>query len=272
MDMQTAMRSGVLSAAIAVFAFGITPRAQQTGVLLETLTWLEAKERLTPDTVVVIPLGAGSKEHGPHLSLANDFIMAEYFKRRVLAAANVVIAPTVNYHFYPAFVNYPGSTTVSANVARDLIVDICRSLAAHGPRRFYILNTGVSTVGPLRASQALLKLEGIEMAFTDIIAVADAVVKGLSEQQAGTHADEIETSIMLYIAPNTVNMSKASKDYPTGTGPLTPTKGAPGRYSPSGISGDATLATRVKGEKVVEATVAGILREIEALRQVRVSR
>jgi creatinine amidohydrolase len=158
---------------------------------------------------------------------------------------------------------------VSANVARDLIVDICRSLAAHGPRRFYVLNTGVSTAGPLRASQALLKLENIEMAFTDIIGVAAAVVKGVTQQEAGTHADEIETSMMLYIAPETVNMAKASKDYPTGTGPLTPTKGAPGRYSPSGIFGDATLATREKGEKVVEATVAGILAEIEALRQRR---
>jgi creatinine amidohydrolase len=258
-----------LVVATVLVAWAAEVRSQQSGVLLESLTWVDAKERLTPDAIVVIPIGAAAKEHGPHLSLANDFLMAEYLKRRVLAASNVVIAPTVNYHFYPAFVNYPGSTTVSANVARDLIVDIVRSLAAHGPRRFYVLNTGVSTVGPLRASQALLKLEGIEMAFTDIIGVAEAVVKGVTQQEAGTHADEIETSMMLYIAPETVNMAKASKDYPTGTGPLTPTKGAPGRYSPSGIFGDATLATRAKGEKVVEATVAGILKEIEALRQIR---
>jgi creatinine amidohydrolase len=242
-------------------------QAQPRGVLLETLTWIEAKERLTADAIVVIPLGAAAKEHGPHLSLANDFLMAEYFKRRVLAAADVVIAPTINYHFYPAFVNYAGSTTVSASVARDYVADICRSIAAHGPKRIYVLNTGVSTVAPLGATQALLKLEGIEMAFTDIIRVAEETVRGVTEQKAGTHADEIETSMMLYIAPETVNMAKASRDYPTGTGPLTPTPDRPGRYSPSGIFGDATLATRAKGEKVVEATVAGILKEIAALRQ-----
>ena len=43
--------------------------------------------------------------------------------------------------------------------------------------------------------------------------------------------------------------------------------GAPGRFSASGVYGDATLATRAKGEKVVEATIAGILAEIEALRR-----
>ena len=62
------------------------------GVLLENLTWVEAKDRLSADTVVVIALGAAAKEHGPHLKLANDWIMAEYFKRRVMERADVVVA------------------------------------------------------------------------------------------------------------------------------------------------------------------------------------
>lgn len=240
------------------------------GVLLESLTWVEAKDRLTRDTVVVIALGAQSKEHGPHLKLANDWIMAEYFKRRVLDLADVVMAPTVNYSYYPAFVNYPGSTSLRQETARDVIVDICRTIAAHGPKRFYVLNTGVSTIGPLRAAEALLALDGITMRFTNILTVAEPVVKSVTEQPQGTHADEIETSMMLYIAPESVDMTKAGKDFPTGTGPLTPEKSPAGRYSPSGIFGDATLATRAKGEKVVEAMVTAILGEIEALRAVRV--
>lgn len=44
--------------------------------------------------------------------------------------------------------------SLSLNTARDMIVDICRSLAHHGPRGIYILNTGVSTLNPLRAAQA----------------------------------------------------------------------------------------------------------------------
>ena len=59
--------------------------APPRGVLLEDLSWLEAEKVLKPETVVVIPLGAQSKEHGPHLKLKNDWLMAEYLKRAVLA-------------------------------------------------------------------------------------------------------------------------------------------------------------------------------------------
>jgi creatinine amidohydrolase len=242
-------------------------QAQQRGVLLENLTWVEAEARLTPATVVVIPLGAAAKEHGPHLKLSNDWLMAEYLKRRVLAAADVVIAPTVNYHFYPAFVEYPGSTSLRLETARDLIVDICRGLAAFGPRRFYVLNTGVSTLRALRPAAELLAAEGILLHFTDILKVAGPAEAEVREQEGGTHADEIETSMMLYIAPETVQMSKAVKEYNPGPGPLTRNPTRAGVYSASGVYGDATLATREKGERIVEATVAGILAEIEALRR-----
>lgn len=241
--------------------------AQPRGVLLEELTWVEAEARLTAETVVVIPLGAAAKEHGPHLRLNNDWLMAEYLKRRVLASADVVIAPTVNYHFYPAFVEYPGSTTLRMETARDLIVDICRSLAAFGPRRFYVLNTGVSTLRALRPAAELLAAEGILLRFTDILKVGGPAEEEVREQEGGTHADEIETSMMLYIAPETVAMSKAVKEYNPGPGPLTRRRNRPGVFSASGVYGDATLATREKGERVVEAMVVGIFAEIEALRR-----
>jgi creatinine amidohydrolase len=237
------------------------------GTLLENLTWIEAKEVLTAESVVVIPLGAAAKEHGPHLRLDNDWRMAEYLKRRVLARADVVVAPTVNYNFYPAFVRYPGSTSLALATARDLIVDICGSLASYGPRRFYVLNTGVSTLKPLAEAETALAAEKILLRYTDPLAAAGLAIKAVSEQREGTHADEIETSMMLYIAPERVDMSKASRDFPLGTGPLTPDKRIAGSYSPSGIYGDATLATRAKGQTVVEALIGGILRDIDALRR-----
>src|ERR1700736_1982263 len=86
--------------------------AKETGILLEELTWQEAEKVLRPDTIIIIPVGAESKEHGPHLKLKNDWLLAEYFKREVLKRANVVVAPTVNYYYYPAFIEYPGSTTL----------------------------------------------------------------------------------------------------------------------------------------------------------------
>jgi creatinine amidohydrolase len=241
--------------------------AQSSGILLEDLTWPEAEKILTPQTIVVIPIGAESKEHGPHLKLKNDFLMAEYLKREVLKRSNVVVAPTVNYHYYPAFVEYPGSTTLRIETARDLLVDICRSLARYGPRRFYALNTGVSTIRALRLSADVLAADGILFRYTDILKVGEAAEKQVKQEEGGTHADEIETSMMLYIAPETVDMKKAVKDYhPSGKGGLTRNPNGEGAYSASGIYGDATLATRQKGEIMINAMLDGIVKEIEALR------
>lgn len=241
-------------------------KSKPKGVLLEDLTWVEAEKLLNEKSIVVIPVGAASKEHGPHLKLKNDLIIAEYLKNRVLAEANVIIAPTVNYNFYPAFLEYPGSTSLRLETARDLIVDICHNFSAHGVRRFYVINTGVSTRKPLKLASDLLTAEGILFEYTDIIKIAEAVEKQIKKQPGGTHADEIETSIMLYIAPESVDMSKAVKDYHPDKGPLTRNPNNPqGTYSATGIWGDPTLATKEKGEKVVEAIVSGILRDIAEL-------
>jgi len=241
--------------------------AQNKGVLLEDLTWQEAEKALTPAAIVVIPIGAESKEHGPHLKLKNDFLMAEYLKREVLRRADVVVAPTVNYHYYPAFGEYPGSTTLRLETARDLMVDICKSLARYGPRKFYALNTGVSTLRALKLSAEVLASDGIRFRYTDIIHVAEAAEKQVKQEEGGTHADEIETSMMLFIAPDTVDMKQAVKDYhPSEKHGLTRNPQGDGAYSASGVYGDATLATRAKGEIMVRATMEGILKEIEALR------
>src|SRR5687767_2532343 len=180
----------LLIATSPIAAIGQTPTK---GILLEDLTWIEAEKVLTKDTVVVIPLGAAAKEHGPHLKLKNDLLIAEYLKKRVLDQSNVVIAPTVNYHFYPAFLEYPGSTSLRLETARDLIVDIVKSLARYGPRRFYVLNTGVSTLRALRPAAELLAKEGILLHYTDILKVLGPVEKAIGKQEGGTHADEIET-------------------------------------------------------------------------------
>jgi creatinine amidohydrolase len=238
------------------------------GVLLAERTWLEAEQLLGPQTVVVIPLGAAAKEHGPHLRLDNDLTLADYFRDRVLAEAEVVIFPTVAYHYYPAFAEYPGSTSLRLETARDLIVDIVRSIAHHGPRRFYVLNTGVSTVAALRPAAEQLAAEGVLLEFTDLLAVAKQAEQAVAEQPGGTHADEIETSMLLYIAPERVDMRKAVADYhPRGErGWLSRDPDTTETYSKTGIWGDPTLATRAKGERVVEAIVAGMLADLEALR------
>jgi creatinine amidohydrolase len=238
------------------------------GVLLQKLTWIEAEQALRPETVVVIPLGAASKEHGPHLLLENDLLLAEYLQKRVLAAADVVVAPTINYSHYPTLVEYPGTTNLRVETARDLVIDICTSLARFGPRRFYVLNTGVSTRIPLKAAEEELAKLGILMRWTNVSEVLAPIVKEVAQQKVGSYADEIETSLMLVSAPETVDMSSAVCDGQErrGSGLTLDPNNMNATYSPSGVFGDATLATREKGERVWEHWVASVLREIEDLR------
>ena len=245
-------------------------------VFLRDLTWLEAEKLMTEDAIVVLPIGAAAKEHGPHLRLDNDERLADGYARLLGEVCDVIIAPTLAYHFYPAFVEYPGSTTLRLETARDLTVDVVRSLAAHGPRRFYALNTGVSTVRALAPAADELAKDGIVFRYTDVLGALRDVESEVSEQEGGTHADEIETSIMLVLAPDRVDMTKAVKDYdPNGKGGLTRKAPAvPGEgptYSPTGTWGDPTLATREKGRRVVEAFVAQVYAEIESLRALPLS-
>jgi uncharacterized protein (TIGR02246 family) len=71
---------------------------------------------------------------------------------------------------------------------------------------------------------------------------------------------------MLFVDPAAVDMRKAVREYGSGAGPLSRDKGAAGTFSASGIVGDPTLATRQKGEAYVEAILAGVLEDIEAIR------
>jgi creatinine amidohydrolase len=238
------------------------------GQRLQDLSWPEAERVLTPDAVVVIPLGAGSKEHGPHLKLGNDLKLAEYLTTRLVDTAPVIVAPAVPYHYYPAFLEYPGSTSLTLDTAREHTVEVARSLARYGPRRFYVLNTGISTERALEPAAAALAADGILLRYTALATRLERAARGIREQAGGTHADEVETSMMLYIDPSSVDMSKAVKDYRPSTGPLrlTRTPGGEGTHSASGIWGDPTLATRDKGRTFVEALVAGITEDIQSLR------
>jgi creatinine amidohydrolase len=237
------------------------------GVRLGDMPWTEAEKRLTADRVVVLPLGAGSKEHGPHLPLRTDAILADYFAQRVMEARPVVVLPALTYGFYPAFLEYPGSTSLSFETQRDAVAEICRSIARHGPRRFYVLNTGISTARPLKATEERLAADGILMRFTDLASAGRGTVDAVRQEKYGTHADEIETSMILYMERGAVRMDKAVADgAEERPGPLTRDRANPlGHYAPTGVFGDATLATRQKGQTVVEGMLGDILKEIDAL-------
>ncbi len=235
---------------------------------IEKLTWIEAEEAIKKHDVALIALGARTKEHGPHLPLNNDFIMAEYLKDQVSKKVPVIVLPTLQYGYYPAFLEYPGSVSLQHETFKNVIIDICNSFEGYGIKKFYILNTGVSTLRPLKDAAEELEKKEIILHYFNILETDKKYSKNLLRQEGGTHADEGETSIMLHIAPESVNMRKAVKDYdnrPNRKG-LTRDPDGEGIYSTTGIYGDPTLATKEKGEELTKSIIEDIIAQIKYLK------
>jgi len=260
--------------AFAVLPIMLSGRQKPVSVQLENLTWVDAEKVLKNYDVVLIGLGARTKEHGPHLPLKNDYVLAEYLRERVVREVPVVILPTLEYGYYPSFLEYPGSVSIGQETFKNMVMDICKSINGYGMRKFYVLNTGVSTLVPLKAAAEELSKLGIVLRYLNVLDVDSKLPKGLLSQEGGTHADEGETSEMLYIAPEMVKMSKAVKDYDPrhGRKGLTRDPKGKGVYSPTGIWGDPTLATKDKGRIIVEMTVKEIVGQIKQLMDLKIER
>jgi len=235
------------------------------GKLLEHMTWVEAEKAFKEIQVVLIPIGARCKEHGLHLPLNTDWIQAEYLRDRIIERINVLALPTMQYGYYPAFTEYPGSITIERDTFSSMIVEVCETLHKQGANRFYFLNTGISTNWSLEKARNSLNKNSILMEYLDLRTINKKVEKELETQACGTHADEIETSRMLYIAPEVVNMESARPESNPSKGPggLTrdPNKNT-GVYSKTGAWGDPTLATVEKGKVLTESLVDAIVAEI----------
>lgn len=235
------------------------------GLWLEQLTWEQAGEALRTFGTTLLPVGARTKEHGLHLPLNSDWLTVEYLARRLVERLPVVALPTLPYGFYPAFLDYPGSISVRLSAFRDTVIDICWALARHGAHRCYVLNNGISTNRGLEPARLALDARGITMEYTDLHRLVAQARQSIAEQPEGGHADELETSLLLVIAPEVVKLERARRDIPPG-----PRRGrlhrerrnTRGHYSPSGAWGDPTLATAAKGRALLRQMEAALTAEI----------
>lgn len=205
------------------------------GVWLEDLTWQEAKVRFDAGAVVVVPVGAASKAHGPHLPLKTDALTARALAQNLVERLPIVAAPVVGFGFYPAFTAFAGSQHLTADTFKALMRELVGNLRGHGVRRVAILNTGVSTEKPLdELSGELGEIAVLHMRLFG--AKADALFDNLE----GGHADERETSVMLALEPRSVRMDRLIPE---------------GDFKTTAATGDASRASAFKGERLVDARV-----------------
>jgi creatinine amidohydrolase len=194
-------------------------------------------------------------------------VFADYLLERY----KVLIAPAIQDNFFPAFEKYAGSSSLSFNTSRDYIIEKCRVWANQGAKKFYVLNTGISTNKPLAAAKEALFKEGIILEYLNIASLyKNEKINAIMKQPCGTHADEIETSIMLYINPEVVHMEYAKPEAAQDKGDLTPDKNANPEYytiSETGAWGDPTLATIEKGKIAVDIIKEMIVKDINLMQE-----
>lgn len=237
-------------------------------IYLEHLTWVEAETAFRDIPNVLLPIGAILKEHGPHLPLNTDYLLARDLARRIAEQTPVIVCPPIPFGYYPAFVHFPGSVNLAADTFRETIEQIVLSLAKNGAQRFVFLNTGVSTTAPLAIATNNLTSQNIKIAVANILELGHSA-DGVLENKIGSHANEHETSMLLAIDAAVVRMENAAPEiHPWMTrrtaavrepGPLYREPEGIVGYSPSGVIGDPTRATREKGEAILQAMAADVV-------------
>jgi len=223
--------------------------------------------------IALLPLGA-VEQHGPHCPAGDDSWNAIRIAELIAKRTGVMLLPCPWYGAHPSHHWYmPGTIPLRADTHVRLITDIVRGAANAGYNKFLIL----SCHGQLPSTVYTVQELGLEGFFVLSLHWWE-FVKDVIDEVCETpmfHAGEIETSLALYLFPEYVDMTKAGKekaepliDRKFIAGPSGPRHGS-GRFQffegtfnqpeykelKLGILGDATLATKEKGEKIVTAVV-----------------
>jgi creatinine amidohydrolase len=247
----------------------------------EEHTWPELNEAAQAGKVVVIPVGT-TEQHGPHLPLSVDCVTSGEMSRmaveRIPEAA--ILMPQIWYAFNEHHLDFPGTIAVQWQNFINYVVDIGKSVAHHGFRKILFVNGHGSNIPFLDIASRLISNQ------TDAIAaivpwwnLAEPAITEIRESPfpgGMSHACELETSVLLHLRPDLVDMSKAVKDIhyqPSKYIWWDLQKGSPvrfmeffSRFSKTGVVGDATLATADKGRPVVECTVDHLVELIQEFR------
>jgi creatinine amidohydrolase len=241
--------------------------------------------------IAILPVAA-IEQHGPHLPLSVDTTLVE----GVIAAAlphlqadlPVLFLPTQSIGFSPEHAAFPGTLTLKAEMVIRLWTELAESVAATGVKKLVLLNSHGGQVGlldvvarDLRARLGLLvySVNWFNLPLLDDRGASVSSLFSSDEHRFGIHAGEIETSMMLALKPDQVDMVKAQNFHSTsqdraekfpilGNGRSAKLAWQMQDYNPHGAVGNAAAATADKGRSVLDAagrSLATLLAEIDQL-------
>lgn len=239
----------------------------------------EATGVATSRTIAVLPLGA-HEYHGPHLPFETDTLIAGAIASRLRQALpdglDVVFLEAEPVGYSPEHLDRPGTKSLAFDEAVNRWLGIVGDLARAGIRKLVLLNAhgGNSPLTTIVATEARIRF--------GMLCVATSwtrfgVPEGLIAPEAKAidiHGGEIETSVMLAIAPDRVDMSKA-KSFPSAQSHFAKRYRHLRAYgphafgwmmsdlNPDGAAGNALAATAEKGEAFIAHAVNGLVELVE---------
>jgi creatinine amidohydrolase len=238
-------------------------------------------------TVAVLPVGA-TEQHGPHLPLSVDHRLVDGVIDACLphlpAGLPVLFLPTQQVGYSPEHSRFPGTLTLSSGTVAAIWIALGECVALAGVKKLLLLNSHGGQVSLMDIVARELRTHYDLIVYSCSwwnLPLGDAV-NGLfsaEEHRFGVHAGEIETSMMLALRPQSVDMAKAqdfkstsqerAAAYPIlGNGSSAKLGWHMQDYNVDGACGNAAAATADKGRAVLDAAgvqLALLLQELSSL-------
>lgn len=236
-------------------------------VLMNRMTWPDYRDRVVRDEATVfLPVGA-TEQHGPHLPLGTDHLLAGAVSQSVAATLSGIVAPPLafGYKSQPKCgggQHFCGTTSLDAATLIGQVRDCVREFARHGVKKLVLCNghyenqwfliEGIDLA--LREFAGRPPLEVMRLEYWDFF-TEDTLAKIFPEGFPGyalEHAAVLETSMMLHYHPELVRLDRIPDDPPADFPPYdiypTRTEWVP----PSGVLSSAKAASREKGALMVD--------------------
>ena len=246
---------------------------------LSTSTWVKIDDSIKAHTYkVLIPIGS-LEQHGPHLPLSTDTIIADYIARQVgRRCVDTFLMPPLELGCACEHLGFSGTVSLQPETMSKIILDVSDSLLQSHFKEAYIINGHGGNKAPLDAAitkvkQALPEIRLYSFTIIDIVKGKFDEIRKSSRGLVG-HADEIETSMMLVIQPNTVDMSKAIREEPSLPRGLSFEKEDLARISfgwtakeltKTGVMGDPQVANAETGKVLLDYVIESISNSINEL-------
>lgn len=233
------------------------------------LTWERARDLLAEPRVAVLPLGA-VEEHGPHMTLSVDTLAAEELARRVCRETGAVLLPALPFGQVWSLSRFPGSLSLRTETLVAVLGDLADDVRRQGFAALVLLSGHLGNLAAMKSvARAQREATGFPVLYLFYPGLEEAA-RGVLERPAShpsiVHADELETSIILAVAPQAVDMSRAVAEYPDFPEDFDVRARYWDEVCRTGVFGDATAATAQKGERildVVERRIVGIIQGLE---------